>query len=484
MAGVEVIGIVLGLYLVVSDLIDTYKRVKSGDSARLGRDFMTTSLLYESTIKELVASAVTPAEMRRLIPSDYRIDQRGRLGRLRAKLRLKIAGAEGSQLQQRVKKVQSMNAHLRELLNDQPFITSHQQFSDKNGNAEDFQVEYQQARDFFEAVKKQYICSCANAHDIGLGCRCTTCEEPFVKGLSLRLPKQWEFCLALPTQKETGPGASETLMLEAIPGDGEGIDSVNNLCSLVQNYSEESNIKQVLLNISEGRQMFRMKTMKIGLPGSRQPGIRPFAKLGEHGSGVTSIRNKLEIAIRLSLAIMRLSATPWIGESWTRNDICVAQTHSGRGNKESSAIFIMQKMYSITHRTTGTSAVVVAGDQSLVDLDQHLDEEPVLTNLGLALTELALGRSIEDMRQEHGRQDRPDYWTNVLLAKMVLRSGRIRKEAGINYERAVRLCIERSFLDKNGEGKALLSADKAFATCFRDMILTPLFESWERITQV
>lgn len=76
MSGMEILGVILGLYPVIADLAKMYKRMKGSNSNELNRTVVVTSAIYDATVRGLLASAVSQQEMRRLAPSRGPIDQK------------------------------------------------------------------------------------------------------------------------------------------------------------------------------------------------------------------------------------------------------------------------------------------------------------------------------------------------------------------------------------------------------------------------
>ena len=115
-----------------------------------------------------------------------------------------------------------------------------------------------------------------------------------------------------------------------------------------------------------------------------------------------------------------------------------------------------------------------------------LAEQPVLTKLGFALIELALGQTLEDMKEDTrsywGLGDRriDDDSMNFSTAKRLLKSGKIREEATRDYEDVVRACISYQYPDKEGNNRSLLLKDDSFSDNARDAILSPLFHVWKQ----
>ncbi|KAK3374505.1 hypothetical protein B0T24DRAFT_626750 [Lasiosphaeria ovina] len=549
MSGLEILGVILGLYPVIAELAKKYRQMKGTDSRELDRTVDVTSAIYDATVRGLLASAVSPQEMHRLAPTHGPIDQNlwedsnlqqkllTRLGqqkfdltidyltqmkklldhvklelttmcrsnegfdRFKAALKRTVAGAGRPSIRETVKQVRHLNNDLRELLDDRPFSTPHQQFRDQSAASGALQTEAStlKAREFFDAIKERYTCACPSPHVIGLGCYCAPCVQPSSGGgLAVHTTDEWAFCLAFPPgfPEKSEDDVSATILLETIPENGIDASSIRNLCALVKQATAESDVRQVLLETASDSQMYRMKVTKLDPSGSnqkQQPTIRYFAELREPSNGF-STRDRLGLALRLSLAIGQLCSTPWISESWSWNDVCVTQAagtavehrNSNRASTAAGAaavkfpvMFILQDMYSSSYDTDNESTAATLA--AVPAMSEVLDDEPVLTKLGLALIELAMGRSIEEMKREYGPDGSvEEHLANIYTAKKLLLDGKIRSEATREYENVVKVCIGRRFFDKDGNVRGLLSEDKLFLSCFRDAILEPLLEVWKR----
>ncbi len=253
---------------------------------------------------------------------------------------------------------------------------------------------------------------------------------------------------------------------------------IQNLCSLIEEVEGGSDVPQVRRNIVGNNRTFRLKVKKLDdtAPGT----FRCFAELMQPPNRL-STRDRMELAFRLSFAILELCKTPWIDDSWAWNDVCVSQVDENEGLIKFSIIFIPQEFYSVHHSPDDASTANDADPWWPM-----LAEQPVLTKLGFALIELALGQTLEDMKEDtRSYLGMPDGCIdgdsmNFFTAKRLLKSGKIREEATRDYEDVVRACISYQYPDKEGNNRSLLLKDDSFSDNARDAILSPLFHVWKQ----
>jgi hypothetical protein len=77
MSGLEVLGVLLGLYPLVVHLAKGYKLMKgSGGDSELRRNLIVASTRFENTVKGLLESClISYRELQRLAPSNGQVDQ-------------------------------------------------------------------------------------------------------------------------------------------------------------------------------------------------------------------------------------------------------------------------------------------------------------------------------------------------------------------------------------------------------------------------
>lgn len=546
MSGLEVIGVVLALYPVVVSLAKGYQQLKGSDT-ELHRVLMVASTVFDNTVNHLLASTVSPQEVQRLVPNQRDVDQSfwkdpvlqqtlcDRIGKqklglaldhlsqiktllvqaktelttmsrggVRAKVKMTLAQLPQSGINERMKRVRILNDDLCRLLDDRPFMRHHHQaFSSENTPAIAVDITHTgvpRASEFFEAIKETYTCRCVQPHAIGLGCSCAMCTRPFSEKLDLHAADEWEFCLALSPPGLDALATHATILLQSIPDTHINTSpSTRNMCSWIADMTSGTLVSEVVLPTTKAKdkKLHRMRVSKInGSDDTKQlPTIKSFDELrGDHS---LSTKYRLELAIRLSLAILQLCKTPWVSEYWTWNDVCVTRMqvsipedlqtgkdslHEDDGPEriESSVLFILnRRIYSAVYdsETAETASTIVAIPRA-VDI---LDEEPYMTKLGLALIELALGRSIQELKEDVGYNGMgvPENIADICTAKRLVKDKKIREEVGENYERVVDLCLERRYVDSQGEPRSVLSTHESFLSSFRDNIVQPLYQMWK-----
>jgi hypothetical protein len=303
-----------------------------------------------------------------------------------------------------------------------------------------------------------------------------------------------EFCLASPVESETPHDSiSTTVFLESVPQTTAGASPIQNLCSLIRETPARLESREVLIDTPNNGRVYRMKVTCC----STAPSIRYLAELVQPGR--LSSRDKFELALRLSLAIAQLCKTPWVSGSWNCNDVCVTEAvvgndkghkdaleyAKGQGNSGSTkfpVVFILRQIYSVTYDDDTASQMTAV---EATEVAQVLDDEPALTNLGLALIELVVGRSIQDMKVEYNLDAiKDDDLANLCTAKKMLNNGLIRNEASVMYESVVNACIKRQYIDHGGNARSLMSTHASFLSSFREAVLLPLFEVLKRYERI
>ncbi|KAK1836111.1 hypothetical protein QBC39DRAFT_430261 [Podospora conica] len=449
------------------------------------------------------------------LPSMSRVMSRWKL-----KTKMALAHMPHSKVHERVKRVRVLNEDLRKLLDERPIIRPHQQYLEESTiilNVEMTASGGVKACEFYEAVKKTYTCACSTPHAIGLGCYCTDCVQPLSKTATLgpHSDDQWEFCLAFPPSIDNALSASSpaAVLLQTIPeADDPDVKAqmVDDICSLVSGVTKDCDFKidQVLIDTaSTDTKTYRMKVAKIVSDVHHVSQIKSFTEL-RCDAGL-SRKARLELAIRLSLTILQLCKTPWIDDSWTWTDVCVSQVttstrttaikqhgdlnngsaspteepppatpaHPLSAEPQSPVMFFLGEIYSVTYdaEAASTAATIIAAPRA-IDL---MDTEPVMTKLGMALIELALRESIQDMKEGYGLDGMSDQdVANICTARALLEDGKIRRELSKGYEGVVKACIERQYHDERGTLRAVASRDDSFLSSFRDAIILPLYKLW------
>jgi hypothetical protein len=175
-----------------------------------------------------------------------------------------------------------------------------------------------------------------------------------------------------------------------------------------------------------------------------------------------SRRNRMDIALSLSLAILQFYSTSWIDGWWTWKDFCMLKD-------EKSQVFISRKFYSVqsphmplqTSHSASTSAF------------WNMYGEPVLTRLGFALVELALGKRLSQLREPNEDQNMDEDMLDLSTAKNVVKRGLVLDEAGQVYNDAVQACLEHQVIMPT-KVMGLKSEHKNFQQDLEEFVVGPL----------
>jgi hypothetical protein len=189
-------------------------------------------------------------------------------------------------------------------------------------------------------------------------------------------------------------------------------------------------------------------------------------------------KERMQLAIRLSSSILQFYHTGWIDNAWTSKDFCVLSVKEEE-QYGLSQLFVTRRFY---------SARVAASLEPKADAIDNLCpwyDEPILTKLGFALIELALGRTLPELRKEMGDsiEERDFDFLNFQTAQKLIKSGRIAREDSQGYEDVVKACLRRQYPGRDGSGpKGLDSKDASFFDNAEESILGPLhaeyIKSW------
>lgn len=152
-------------------------------------------------------------------------------------------------------------------------------------------------------------------------------------------------------------------------------------------------------------------------------------------------QTRIDLALSLSLAILQFYSTQWIDDWWTWKDFCMLKD-------DSKQVFVTGKFYS-TQRPLTPTAKKLAHPAS-TSIFWSCFGEPILTRLGFALIELALGKRLSQIRplgvDTNGDQDMLD----TMTARQVLKNGTILAEAGRCYHDAVQACLTHQVVMDSG----------------------------------
>ena len=178
-----------------------------------------------------------------------------------------------------------------------------------------------------------------------------------------------------------------------------------------------------------------------------------------------SRQERMNLALRLSYAILEFHSTPWIEACWTWQDFCIDKQNQAQ-------LFVTQKFYSSRSQQSSSCS-----KHSLSSAIWTIHGEPILTRLGFALIELAMGKRLAELRRREYASNMDPDTVDFLTAKDLIDSGRIRQEEGRYYESVVKTCLNHQFLRKT-ELVGLDSSRPTFQDNVEEHVIAPLHKHW------
>lgn len=182
---------------------------------------------------------------------------------------------------------------------------------------------------------------------------------------------------------------------------------------------------------------------------------------------------RIELAVRISTAVLQLCSTPWITSSWSWGDFSMAGLREQE--LDNPSLFVTHQFYS---QCRGQS-MCATSDRSDSGLLRLTAGEPALTRLGFALIELAFGKRLASMQGNFPNIVGDPYYQDFATAAALLNSGYILHEEGLRYHQAVLTCLKQEVQAQDGYGKRSLSfQDPIFQQDAANAILKPLLGLW------
>jgi hypothetical protein len=170
-------------------------------------------------------------------------------------------------------------------------------------------------------------------------------------------------------------------------------------------------------------------------------------------------KERMRIAMDLVRLVLWLHSTPWVDPFWTWQDLEI----------ENGRIFVKRNMdhFRKAHQRASTPPTAF----------WELVGEPLVTRLGFALVELALGRRLSQMREPISGVGDEDV-VDLMTAKRLVESGMIYQEAGYRYHEAVKVCLTHQVF----AGNAILrlnSTRSDFLSVAERFILCPILDDYQ-----
>lgn len=272
--------------------------------------------------------------------------------------------------------------------------------------------------------------------------------------------------------------------------DSESLEAqyaIEDLCTFVKGLEGNSTVAKASLDFWGSQEKKYLVSMIPSTPNAsaKPPVVLCVHDLLDANELPLSREDRMGLALRLSHAVLQFYSTPWIDENWTWKTFPFAKRADTAEQKfDTSRLYVARNFYGRRTSNTGSSPVSV------------ICPEPILTRLGFALIELALGARFADLRTrglaELSGLKQDNLHNGVLsteildrmTAKLLLNSGAIKREEGLAYEDAVRACLDHQYIH-GSTLRGLKSNTASFLDDVEECILEPLYgiwnRSWERV---
>ncbi|MCJ1393441.1 hypothetical protein MMC18_006316 [Xylographa bjoerkii] len=251
---------------------------------------------------------------------------------------------------------------------------------------------------------------------------------------------------------------------DRIQSDGQQ-GHIPDLCIFVKSLGSSAHVS----NTSPGILRLAEKQYQLRIPLSVQdieasPNIVCLDDLLTSQRFPLSRQERINLALRLSYAILEFYSTPWIGTWWTWKDFCIDKHNNAQ-------LFVTQKFYS-SRRTLSS-----CGKGSMSSAVWAIHGEPILTRLGFALIELAMGRRLAELRHKDQYTSYDPDTRDFLTAQHLIDSGRIRQEESRDYEDVVKTCLNHEYL-RMSDLIRLDSKSPTFQDNVEQYVIAPLHKIW------
>ena len=195
--------------------------------------------------------------------------------------------------------------------------------------------------------------------------------------------------------------------------------------------------------------------------------------------GNLSGRQRLSIAVILAHTVLQLHDSPWLNESWSKNDIWFFPSGVDRHQRPNIARpYISRSFKARSDQNTSTSEEVPVAQ---TDRYSHLIINKTLFALGIVLIELALNRPFEELRtdvmsSEPSASNR-SYTTVDAYQVATSLIDRVYDEQGTQYGYVVQRCLRCEFAFQDSMKRLEINA---FRAAVYEGVLVPLKEDLNR----
>lgn len=256
---------------------------------------------------------------------------------------------------------------------------------------------------------------------------------------------------------------------------------IEDLCAFIKNLAE-AEVKSAppsclgILGLKEKRYAVNVTSLDGDLEEDPKSFVCLEDYLSPNQSWNLSRQKRMDLALSLSLAILQFVSTQWVDKWWSFRDFCML-----KGDK--SQIFVTKKFYSTQLGAAKFDEPVHSPQMSMF---WDCIGEPILTRLGFALVELALGKRLSDLRAP-GSDPNLNDMLDLTAARKLVNEGQVLEEAGQCYHNAVQACLTHQIMTAEGV-KGLNSQHAKFQADLENFVVAPVREfylaSWKPVQMV
>ncbi|MCJ1266835.1 hypothetical protein MMC22_006720 [Lobaria immixta] len=405
------------------------------------------------------------------------------LRRFRASLRNVKHCLPHSSFQERLDSLKNYNVDLDRLLADRSYISIPNYRKATAPLKKYLRRDCSCAIDIYNAIYDGYRCDCDAPHFAKFGL--PRISENFGRDNSdLGIGEQFELVFSVDVSGLDDSFSTSTLVSESTADDAttsmtrrvsiseynndssdEGYKPIQELCNLLKTIDPDKEDAITRLGILK----LREKQYELQTPICTQgiASCQDMVCLEHHLAGPRSTlsrKERIDLALRLSYAILQFYSTPWIEACWTWGDFCIDKQND-------SQLFVTRKFYSRSREPTTET-----GNSPTSEV-LAIFGEPILIKLGFALIELAIGKRLVELRPDNQTKNMDPEMLDFVTAKELVASGHIMREEGRAYQGVVNACLFHQFICRS-QLERIDSSRPTFQEDVEQCIIEPLHTMW------
>lgn len=387
-----------------------------------------------------------------------------------------------SNVQDSLRRLRNYNIDLERLLADCSFITTTNYQTATAPLRKYLRRDCSCAIDIYNAIYDGYRCDCNAPHFAKFGL--PQISEGFgTDNNDLADGEQFELVFPVDVSVLADSFSTTTLVSESSADDAtmsmtrrvsickynddsndEGYKPIQDLCNLLKTLDdkEDTVTRLGILELREKQYELHMPVCSQGIPS-----YQDMVCLEHHLAGhrfMLSRKERMDLALRLSYAILQFYSTPWIEACWTWGDFCIDKQND-------SQLFVTRKFYSRSRDLRSEKV------DSLTSGALAVFGEPILIKLGFALIELAMGKRLEELRSDNQLTNVDPDMLDFDTAKKLVASGQIMRAESRAYQGVVNACLFHQFICCSKLAR-IDSSRPTFQEDVEQCILEPLHSMW------